>query len=539
MHPQSICRTHFQSAILAVGDGRTRVYAFLSTLLIFLSVGAQPCAGTSGAAQHPKKCFEIVSILVDACDGNNEGQNEMIRLDIGPADVTVASINVPKYLTGRVNWGANAQNPFLGFATYTATTSNKIKQLNQTIANAGNCGLLIALNGNGKLPAKSKALIITSEAFNPSAHDFSDLQDTLYVLLQKQGNTAGHFVNHSGTAGTRELILSYGSCGDTVEYDRTKLKKQNLSVGAEDGAVVDFTYNGIASYTNYGCRIPVPKIVVKATTPVIKLCGGSSFPVYGTVSGSPCYRWSLADTTKASIADVKSLNTQIRLKPGASGSVKVYLSAWGTCAKAKKDSVMVTVSTPPLADFTIDASASPLICFKHNGAGGGGSWRWGFQQSSDITTTNPRGALSPDSLTSSNPVCRYYAPGPHWVCLEVKDAAGCADTVCKSFVVPPPVVKPDSLIEIANVFTPSEPGDGYNDVFLVPCQGCAQFDLRIYNRWGEKVFQSKDPNVSWNGRVENKGPILPSGVYVYTLKYALGTASVKTMNGTVTLLGKP
>jgi len=63
--------------------------------------------------------------------------------------------------------------------------------------------------------------------------------------------------------------------------------------------------------------------------------------------------------------------------------------------------------------------------------------------------------------------------------------------------------------------------------------------LRIYNRWGEKVFQSKDPNVSWNGRVENKGPILPSGVYVYTLKYALGTASVKTLNGTVTLLGKP
>lgn len=503
------------------------------------SVQAQPCSGASGSTSQAKKCFEIVSILVDACDGNNEGQNEMVRLDIGPTDVTVANIGVPKYVTGSVNWGANAQNPFLGFATYTTTTTTKIKQLNQSILAAGNCGLFIPVNGNGKLPARSKVLIITSEAFNPSAHDFSDLQDTLYVLLQKQGNTAGHFVNYSSTAGLRELILTYGSCGDTVEYDRTKLKKQNLSVGAEDGAVVDFTYSGTATYTNYGCRIPVPKIVVKATSPSTKLCGGGTFPVYGTVSGSPCYRWTLADTSQASIADAKALNTQIRLKPGASGTVKVYLNAWGSCAKAKRDSVIVTVSATPLADFSIDQSASPLICFKRNGAGTGGSWRWGFQQSSDITTTNPRGALSPDSQTVSNPVCRYYAPGTHWVCLEVSDPAGCADTLCKSFVVPPPPTKLDSFILISNVFTPSDPGDGYNDVFLVPCQGCTKFDIQIYNRWGEKVFESQDPLVSWNGRVNNKGPLLPSGTYVYLLNYALGSGPLKSLNGTVTLLGKP
>ncbi|MFM6953214.1 MAG: gliding motility-associated C-terminal domain-containing protein [Bacteroidota bacterium] len=502
------------------------------------TIQAQPCAGTTGASTQAKKCFEIVSILVDACDGNNEGQNEMIRLDIGPNDITIANIGVPKYVTGRVNWGANAQNPFLGFATYTATTTNKIKQLNQTIASAGNCGLLIAVNGNGKLPARSKVLIITSEAFNPSAHDFSDLQDTLYVLLQKQGNTAGHFVNHSTAAGLRELILTYGGCGDTVEYDRTKLKKQNLSVGAEDGAVVDFTYNGVATYTNYGCRIPVPKIVVKATTPAINFCGGGVFPVYGTVSGSPCFRWSLADTTQATIADHKAINTQIRIKSGVSGKVKVYLNAWGSCAKAKRDSVMVSVSSPPSADFTLDVSATPLICFKRSGVGSGPSWRWGFLQSSDITATNPRGSLWPDSATSSNPICRYYPPGTHWVCLEVKDAAGCADTVCKSFVVPQKPVKLDSFIEIANVFTPSDPGDGYNDVFLVPCQGCSSFDIQIYNRWGEKVFQSKDPAVSWNGRVNNKGPMLPSGTYVYMLRYALGSAPVKSLNGTITLLGK-
>jgi hypothetical protein len=52
------------------------------------------------------------------------------------------------------------------------------------------------------------------------------------------------------------------------------------------------------------------------------------------------------------------------------------------------------------------------------------------------------------------------------------------------------------------------------------------------------VFQSKDAAVSWNGRVDNKGPKLPSGTYVYTLKYALGSAPIKTLNGTVTLIRK-
>lgn len=506
------------------------------------SLSAQPCSGTTSPRKIPSKCFEIVSILVDACDGNNEGQNEMIRLDVGPMDVNVSGISVPKYISGRVNWGLNAQNPFLGFATYTTNTSNKIKQLNQSIKSAGQCGYLVAVNGNGKLPARSRVLIITSESFNPSAHDFSDLQDTLYVLLQKQGNTAGHFVNHSGTAGTRELILNYGGCGDTVEYERSALRKQNLSVGAEDGAVVDFTFSGQPSYTNYGCRIPVPKIVVKATTSVLKLCGATSFSVLGTVTGTPCFRWTLADTSLAKVTNPTALNTQVQLLPKSSTPgkityVKVYLNAWGSCSLAKKDSVTVAIQAAPLADFSIDLAASPLVCFTRKD-GGGSVWRWGFQQKNDITSAVPRGALKPDSLTSSNPICRKYPPGTHWVCLEVADAVGCADTVCKSFVVPPPVVKPDSLIEIANVFTPSEPGDGYNDEFRVPCIGCTAFDIQIYNRWGVKVFQSKDAAISWNGRVDNKGAILPSGTYVYILKYGLGSAPIKTMNGTVTLIRK-
>jgi gliding motility-associated-like protein len=272
------------------------------------------------------------------------------------------------------------------------------------------------------------------------------------------------------------------------------------------------------------------------------LCGATFFKVTGTVTGTPCFRWTLADTSLAKVTNPTALNTQVQLlhkssTPGKITYVKVYLNAWGSCSLAKKDSVVVAIQAAPLADFSIDLATSPLVCFTRKD-GGGSQWRWGFQQKNDITATVTRGVLKPDSLTSSNPICRKYPPGTHWVCLEVTDGAGCADTVCKSFVVPPPVVKRDSLIEIANVFTPSEPGDGFNDEFRVPCVGCSAFDIQIYNRWGEKVFQSKDAAVSWNGRVDNKGPKLPSGTYVYTLKYALGSAPIKTLNGTVTLIRK-
>lgn len=525
-------------SIMSANRSKLQALALLITLLWFpVNAVAQPCAGSTVSTNIPNKCFEIVSILVDACDGNNEGQNEMVRLDIGKFDLNVSAIGVPKYVTGRVNWGSNAQNPFLGFATYTTSTTNKIKQLNQTIKTAGNCGFLIAVNGNGKLPAKSKVLIITSESFNPAAHDFSDLQDTLYVLLQKQGNTAGHFVNHSGSAGTRELILTYGGCGDTVEYDRTALKKQNLYVGAEDGAVVDFSYAGAATYTNYGCRIPVPKITVKASTPNIQLCAKSSFSVFGAVFGSKCFKWTLADTSQAKISDPNALNTQIVLKPGKSGQIKVYLNAWGSCSLAKRDSVSVNVIASPIADFSVDLTSSPNICFNRKD-GGASQWRWGFQQQNDIKTTYPRGALSPDSVNGSNPICRKYAPGVHWVCLEASVVKGCADTLCKSFVVPKPIVTQDSLIEIANVFTPDEPADGYNDLFKINCVGCSAFHIQIFNRWGERLFESKDPNVSWNGRVNNKGLELPAGTYFYTMKYDLRGAGIKSIHGTVTLIRK-
>jgi hypothetical protein len=138
-------------------------------LLIFFNTKSQTCVGGSSTSNVPTKCFEIESILVDACDGSNEGRNEMVRLRIGPNPIAVNSIGVAPYSNvapnQTVNWGPGASaNIFRGFSNITTIPSilAKIITINAVIAATGNCGKLIPLNANGTIPAGVNLLLITS-----------------------------------------------------------------------------------------------------------------------------------------------------------------------------------------------------------------------------------------------------------------------------------------------------------------------------------------------------------------------------------------
>lgn len=66
---------------------------------------------------------------------------------------------------------------------------------------------------------------------------------------------------------------------------------------------------------------------------------------------------------------------------------------------------------------------------------------------------------------------------------------------------------------VPNAFTPN--GDGINDEFL-PLGNAIQletYDLQIFDRWGQQLFQSTDPAKGWDGKVG--GGVAPDGVYVY------------------------
>lgn len=76
----------------------------------------------------------------------------------------------------------------------------------------------------------------------------------------------------------------------------------------------------------------------------------------------------------------------------------------------------------------------------------------------------------------------------------------------------------DKTFFAPNAFSPN--GDGINDIFYVFANvEYTEFELNIYSRNGDHVFQSRNIENGWNGRRNGTGELLPQGVYVYTIKY--------------------
>ncbi len=66
---------------------------------------------------------------------------------------------------------------------------------------------------------------------------------------------------------------------------------------------------------------------------------------------------------------------------------------------------------------------------------------------------------------------------------------------------------------VPNAFTPD--GDGLNDEFGPVGQGVNRFYLRIFNRWGELLYESPNAGDTWNGRYQ--GREVPTGSYIYEI----------------------
>ncbi len=109
---------------------------------------------------------------------------------------------------------------------------------------------------------------------------------------------------------------------------------------------------------------------------------------------------------------------------------------------------------------------------------------------------------------------------------------GCTDTLIYRVVVFPPC--DPARIRVPNAFTPD--GDGVNDVFqAVPIEGSEVISrLTIYNRWGQKVYETTGPNASWDGTTF--GEPAPSDVYVWLLEVLCDGEDKKFRKGDVTVM---
>jgi gliding motility-associated-like protein len=234
-------------------------------------------------------------------------------------------------------------------------------------------------------------------------------------------------------------------------------------------------------------------------------------------------RWSWIPGTGDTVSTTDSF--LVYTKYSKPGTYKVTMipdyntSEFHKCLDTVKKTVVVL---DVKAAFTVDEKEKPKFCFI-NGSTGATKYQWTFQNHPNPTSTEV------------NPCREWPDTGCYDVTLIAINDIGCADTtedqVCSTFV---------SQFIPYNVFTPGG-DDILNNTFRVKSEGIEKFDIVIYNRWGELVFESKDAKFAWNGKVKNTGAECPEGTYFYLINYKiygkpLNDGKDKPISGSITLI---
>jgi len=113
-------------------------------------------------------------------------------------------------------------------------------------------------------------------------------------------------------------------------------------------------------------------------------------------------------------------------------------------------------------------------------------------------------------------------------CVFVTDSNGCTDSTCIEITVETPCGE----IFVPNAFSPND--DGSNELECVMGNCIQTFHFVIYDRWGEKVFETSDINRCWDGTY--KGKLMNTAVFVYFIKATLTTGEKVTKKGNISLV---
>lgn len=523
--------------------------------------------------QIPTSCFEIESILVDAC-GDPEGENEMVRFKVGPNSLNTAAMVV--------DW---PNNSWLG-TCQDGTTAAKVTQLNATITS---CGLLLEPVG-GLLPAGASVILVSSTNFNAAANSFAGLSDTVYIVFQCAGNTSGHFANATGS-GTRNLAIDFGpTCSDNVSYNCGQLVDVFGNTGAmgattdRDGAAVVYNWQGNGTYINNGCTAPINSLMVDAGINETA-CEGDTIQLNGQVvgnytnvywsggngswinndqlssqyvvgAGDPGTNYLLLNITtcNGSLTDTlwilsnppPVITTQPPAVTNLCSGLEVFLDAgiggpfiWSTGETTNtisvnssgiyyvnavnicgvfSDTVFFNVNeSDVLASFYVDSliGAAPLMVNFTNQSNGADSYEWSF---------GDEGTSSVDSPTFS-----FLHPGEHLVILTATNNGGCSDTASIMIT----VLACEGKVYIPNSFSPNL--DEINPIFYISSNCAYKTKTTIFDRWGNEIFSWTDIAQGWNG-LNAASKELPIGIYTYLFELEDLNGEFSTYRGQLNLL---
>ncbi len=293
---------------------------------------------------------------------------------------------------------------------------------------------------------------------------------------QGSGQNVTHTYDSSGTYNVSLIVSSVNGCTDTAT--------KPVEIYALPTA--DFTVNGVCENVT------------------------SFFYDASTVFNSTITSW---NWTFDNLGTDNLQNPQFTFPDSGNYNVTLIVQSAQGCLDTV--SKIITINPPPVANFS-SSPASVMI---------GEDFQFTDLSQTNITGWNWDFGDSTGYSDLPNPVYNYSSSGYFLVCLSVTDTFGCVDSICNDVIVFMPPAVP-------NAFSPN--GDGENDVFKVLGGPFKSLEFKIYNNWGQIIFESNDQSLGWDGTKD--GEEQPLGVYIYTVNAIAINGKEYNLKGDVTLL---
>ncbi len=391
-------------------------------------------------------------------------------------------------------------------------------------------------SSNGHCPAPDVVTPITVYR-GVDAH-FSHTAPTLFVgghstmtLTNDSAPVDGAAFRYDWSFGLDAHPETASSVGPAFNLDYTTPGPKELTLTATN---ILAETAGLSCFDEYKetINIAVPPLIADFVVVPLQACFPTDITVTENHATGDTFEWRVLDaagTAAQSNADLPVF------KIPAPGKYTVELTTSNSFTGDQKTVTKdVIVYDLPMASFdfrpgVVYVPDTEMLTYNFSDGATGYVWDFG-----DGTTSDEK-----------EPKHTYKIEGVYDITLIAQNDHGggivCVDTLSRKIT-----AKQGGVTRVPNAFTPNPGGpststggnpaaNSFNDVFLPQVKGAEEFNMQVFDRWGNLIFESNNSNVGWDGYDKN-GKLLPAGVYVYKLTLRLSDGQRTTQVGDITMI---
>lgn len=369
---------------------------------------------------------------------------------------------------------------------------------------------LIVTTNNGCADTTAGSVIV--HPLPDAAFSASNVCDGSFVI----------FNNQSAVAAPDVLQTALWKFGDGVTVSNNNASYLYTTPGAYDAKLV--------VSTSFGCSDSLTRTIVVNPKPVVNFSASDttgcaplciSFQNSSAVSSGNMVQssWDFGDATPVTVSqDVFHCYENSSPTEIAVFTASLTVVSDSGCITSLSKPNYITVYPNPISSFSVSPAITtildPVITLENLSVGGDVYyWAWEDTSSTDFLA----GPLT------------YKDTGTYQVMLITTTQYNCKDTSYQTIL-----VEPDFAFYVPNAFTPND--DGINDTFTGRGIFIKDFEMFIFDRWGNMVYKTDDINKPWDGKANDGNEFAQMDVYVYLIKVSDLKSTNYNFRGTVTLV---